>query len=158
MKRLLNNKYLTHPLVFLVIRLITGGIFVLFGLAKALEPQASFYASIRAYNMLPDSIVPFFATCVLIAEIVCGLGVVLGLYARYSAYGLLILLVMFIIAITQAMVRGIYLPDCGCSGSWLKLGDTPVEVLVRDVCMALSIVWYLTADTKQKYALDKLLS
>lgn len=158
MPRLLNKSHLTHPAVFIACRILVGGIFVLFGIAKAIEPQQSFYAGIRAYQMLPDAIVPTFATVILVAEIIFGVGVLTGFYARISNWALAILLIMFIVAITQAMIRGIYLPDCGCSGSLIKIGDTPREVLTRDIVLLACALWLAIKDKAHRYSLDNVLS
>ncbi|MCW1930530.1 MAG: DoxX family membrane protein [Candidatus Kerfeldbacteria bacterium] len=158
MKRLLNKDHLTHPFVFLFCRVVVGGVFLFFGVAKAIEPQQSFYASIRAYEMLPDVIVPTFATVILVAEIVFGLGVLLGFYARVSNWALVILLAMFIIAIAQAMIRGLYLPDCGCSGSFIQMGETPREVLSRDLLLLGCALWLSIKDKARRYSLDSVLS
>lgn len=157
MKPLLNNRYLTHPVLLVGIRFLVGGIFVVFGLSKAIEPQQAFYVTIRAYSMLPGGLVPVFATCVLIAEIVLGLCVIVGIYVRVSKIGLLILLAMFMIAITQALLRGIYLEDCGCSGSFVHIGDTPAQVLTRDAVLFVLLLWATIADKKNRYTLDRLL-
>lgn len=158
MKLLLNKSHLEHPWIFVAIRVLVGGIFLAFGIAKALEPQQAFYASIRAYEMIPSALVPAFATLILVAEIIFAIGMILGLYTRFSYAGIALLLVMFIIAIAQAMIRGLYLPDCGCSGSWIKLGDTPYEVIMRDVVMLIGVAWLLWKDTRPRYTLDSLLS
>lgn len=139
------------------IRFLVGGIFIAFGLSKAIEPQQGFYASIRAYEMIPGALVPLFATTVLILEIVFGLCLMVGIYTRYSKIGLLVLLVMFMIAIAQAMLRGIYLADCGCSGSLINIGDTPTQVLTRDAVLFVLLLWSTIADKKNRYTLDRLL-
>jgi len=134
------NKIATHQLTLLVIRIIVGGVFLLYGVAKALAPLDQFNQSILDYQLLPEFIVPTFAVVMVIVEIAVGLSLILGIYTRYAALATGALLIVFLIAIGQAMLRGLALPDCGCSGGFIKLGETPVEVFVRDAIMLVMLV------------------
>jgi uncharacterized membrane protein YphA (DoxX/SURF4 family) len=148
MTTLLNKLYrgLTHPLLTSMIRWGIGGLFVLFSVSKALSPFGEFVVDIRAYQMLPEAVIPVFALLVMVAEIAFGALLIIGLFTRTSLYAISGLLVMFLIAITQGVVRGLGLTDCGCSGDigWLKIfGETPGQVLWRDGVMLVGLVWLL---------------
>lgn len=147
-----------HPAVLLVIRIIVGGIFVAFGVSKALAPKEEFFAAIVEYQMVPDILVPTFGMTVLYAEIIFGLLFILGIFRKWSAIVLSVLLIMFIIAIAQTAVRGIDLQNCGCS-SGFKFGETPNDVIIRDAGLLLLMVWYLAVESKTRataWTLDRL--
>lgn len=144
-----------EPVLLLIIRLVVGGVFLLFGVAKALEPREEFIASIQQYHLLPDTIIPFFATFLVYSEICLGLLFLLGLFTHYTRWLLSGLLLLFFIAIIQALSRGIALPDCGCSGSVVKLGDTPAEVLFRDGLLAVLLLVSWVRRRSDRYVLDR---
>lgn len=152
------NTVLSHPALLLLIRLLVGGVFLVFGVAKALAPIEEFIASINSYQMLPEFIVPLFANVMIYTEIVIGLLFVLGLFTKRMAQAHVVLLGMFIIAIGQAMVRGLELLDCGCGGG-LKLGETPGEVLGRDIIMLILVGIFLLQQTpiEKRWSLDRLM-
>lgn len=144
------NKIVTHPAALLAVRLLVGGVFLLYGVAKAMAPLGQFQQSIRDYHLMPEVTIPTFAVVMVVLEIAVGLGLVFGVYTRYAASGAAALLTIFLIAIGQAMLRGLDLPDCGCSGGLIKLGDTPVEVFVRDVIMLVALIPLLLVSWKQR--------
>ncbi len=134
------NNLITHSLTLLAIRLLVGGLFLLYGIAKALAPLGQFEQSIADYHLLPEAVIPTFAVIMIIAEIAVGIGLILGLFTRYATLATAGLLAMFLIAIGQAMLRGLDLPDCGCAGGFIKLGDSPLEVFTRDAIMLLMLI------------------
>jgi uncharacterized membrane protein YphA (DoxX/SURF4 family) len=104
----LGNPYLT-----LISRLVLGGIFFLAGLAKLGVPDA-LTASINSYGMpLPDWLVQALALSLPTLEIVAGLWLIVGLFTRLAAAASGGLLLVFLIALIQATLRGLS-PDCGC--------------------------------------------
>lgn len=151
------RSFAAHPGVLTFIRVAVGGIFLVFGFVKAIEPLEIFYTSISAYQMVPDILVKPFGLTVLAVEITAGLFLTVGLFTKWSNRVIMVLLAMFIIAIGQAMIRGIYLPDCGCSGSLISLGETPFEVITRDIVMFLGLMW-LEFIKRYGYTLDTFLS
>lgn len=154
------NKFravLVHPLFLTVIRVGVGGIFLLFGFVKAIEPLSIFYESIAAYQMVPSVLIEPFGLIVLAVEIVAGIFLTVGLFTKWSNRVIIALLVMFIIAIGQAMIRGLYLPDCGCSGSMISLGESPAEVILRDLLMLVGLLW-IEVQKRYGWTIDRLLS
>ncbi len=143
------KKFFFHPVALLTYRVLVGSVFLLFGIAKALAPAEQFYESIREYQMLPEIIVPFFGSAMIYIEIIVGIGLIMGIYTRYATWGVAGMLVLFLIAIGQAMVRGLELPSCGCGADFFELGETPMEVWLRDWVM-LAMVIPLLIKQKQK--------
>jgi uncharacterized membrane protein YphA (DoxX/SURF4 family) len=137
------NKWLSHPIVLLSIRIVVGGIFLLFGAIKAFEPKEAFFQSIRDYHILPEQTIVAFAYTMIALEIIVGICFLFGLFTQWAAWGVAGLLLLFIVAITQAIIRGLELSDCGCSGSLIKLGETPGTVLFRDALMFIAVLWFI---------------
>jgi len=135
-----------------------GGLFLVFGIVKAIEPRQDFYDAISHYELLPINLIPSLGTILIVLEILFGLFLVLGLFTQWSVIGITGMLIMFILFIAQAMMRGLELPDCGCSGSLIQLGESPLAVLTRDALMLIGMAWILFRPTKIRWILDNVLN
>ena len=120
------GRILTGRELNLILRLFLGGMFVYAAWDKVLEPS-SFAMAVRGYKLIPFSLSNLFALCVSWTELVAGVMLILGIFPRKAAGAIAILLVMFIVAITTTLVRGMVV-DCGCFGkdggsstSWLLI-------------------------------------
>ena len=69
----------------------------------------------RAYRILPESIVPLVGHLLPVLEIVVGLCLVLGLLTRVVAVLSALMLAAFIVGIASAWARGLQI-ECGCFG------------------------------------------
>jgi len=106
-------RFLFNPYLTLVSRLVLGLVFLLSGLTKLGVPNA-FTASINSYEMpLPGPLVTAMAYGLPPLELAIGLLLLVGLWTRVSAAITGGLMVIFLIAMIQAMFRGLS-PDCGC--------------------------------------------
>ncbi|HEY9562243.1 MAG TPA: MauE/DoxX family redox-associated membrane protein [Nocardioides sp.] len=118
----------------LVLRLLVGGVWIVAGALKLPDPAASVRA-VRAYDLLPESIVPTVGHVLPLAEIVIGACLVVGLFTRWSALLSGLLFLVFIIGIASAWQRGLQI-DCGCFGGGGQIADAtskyPLEI-ARDV-------------------------
>jgi uncharacterized membrane protein YphA (DoxX/SURF4 family) len=142
----------------LVARLITGGVWLVAGGIKLLDPPASVRA-VRAYEILPEAIVPTVGYLLPAVEVAIGLMLIAGLFTRAAAIASVVLFAMFIAGIVSVWVRGISI-DCGCFGgggaSEDATSDYPWEI-ARDVGLLLLsalLVWRPSTP----FALDSLLS
>ena len=99
-------------------RIILGAVFLWASFGKILEP-GDFARSISNYHIVPFGLENIIAIILPWLELLIGMGLILGIMidgsARISAY----LMVMFILMISQAMLRG-YNIECGCG---LKEGE-----------------------------------
>lgn len=130
------NKHITiWDIAQMLVRLCVGGLFVAFGVAKAIEPFAQFVSAIEAYDIVPLAIVPIFAIVMIIVEILVGVAFIVGFETRRASIVLMMMLGIFIVALLTVLIRGTALDSCGCSGGLDILGDTPRQVLVRDIVM-----------------------
>jgi uncharacterized membrane protein YphA (DoxX/SURF4 family) len=98
----------------LVARLVVGGVWIAAGWLKLPDPAESVRA-VRAYDLLPETIVPTVGHGLPILEIVVGLMLVLGAGTRVAAAVSFVLQVAFIIGIASAWARGLQI-ECGCFG------------------------------------------
>lgn len=119
-----------------IIRVILGGYFIYAGINKAIDP-IDFLKAIRTYGALPES-PPFFlnATAIVLPwlEIVCGVGLVLGVLRRGAGLTIALMLCVFTPAILfralaimneQGLSFFAVEFDCGCGTGreiiWIKL-------------------------------------
>lgn len=120
-KRIRNRKMksiIQNSLFILVIRLILGVLFLYAGIDKITEPQ-SFARSIDNYHIIPFGMENTMAIILPWLELLIGLGLVIGCMVDGAALMSMGLLVVFIIAISSAILRG-YNIECGCG---LKEGE-----------------------------------
>lgn len=95
-------------------RLLVGGVWIVAGLLKLPDPAASVRA-VRAYQLLPEAIVPAVGYALPIIEVLVGVSLVIGLLVRIGAVLSGVLFILFIVGISAAWARGLQI-DCGCFG------------------------------------------
>jgi uncharacterized membrane protein YphA (DoxX/SURF4 family) len=141
----------------LVARLVTGGVWIAAGALKLPDPYESVRA-VRAYDLLPEAVVPTVGLLLPIVEVVLGVALVLGLLTRGAGVVSALLLVLFIVGIASVWARGIEI-QCGCFGNGgARAGASsayPWEI-ARDVgllLLSLFLVWL----PRTRLALDRVL-
>lgn len=102
------------PWLGLLARLLVGGVWLVAGWVKVTDPAASVRA-VRAYEILPEAVVPAVGHGLPVLEICIGLLLVLGLSQRLAASGSVLLFAAFIVGISAAWARGLQI-ECGCFG------------------------------------------
>lgn len=121
------QKFRTHPLLSLVMRVVIAAVFIFAGLTKINQP-GDFAFAIQNYQIIPPNLTNLLAVILPWLEIFCGLALLLGYYVRGSAMILSGLTVVFIISVSRALISGLEI-DCGCYGnsspltSWKLLED-----------------------------------
>lgn len=90
----------------LLSRLVVGGVWVVAGAVKLPVPAENVRA-VRAYQLLPEAVVPTVGYALPILELLLGLCLVVGLLTRVSAVLSGLLLIAFIIGISAAWARGL---------------------------------------------------
>lgn len=125
-----------------LLRLVVGAVWIVAGTLKLPDPAASVRA-VRAYDLLPESVVPATGYLLPIVEVIVGLLLVLGVFVRFSAAVSALLFVAFIVGIASAWNRGLQI-DCGCFGGGGFDADAtskyPREI-ARDVALLLASAW-----------------
>lgn len=146
-----------HAWVGLIARLVTGGVWVVAGALKVTEPAASINA-VRAYELLPGTLVEPIGLALPALELVVGLALIAGAFTRGAALVSGLLFVAFIIGIASVWARGMEI-DCGCfGGGGAEEGAAssyPWEI-ARDAAL-LAASCYLVVVRRTRLAADNLL-
>jgi len=125
------------------IRILLGLVFLLYGLDKVSHPDI-FARSIANYRLLPGVFVNLMAVVLPWVEVLCGLLLIFGQWIRAAALVSGFLLVVFMIAVSIALVRGLDI-SCGCfnTNGGRKVG---MKLLGEDLLLlAMSFVLILKA-------------
>jgi uncharacterized membrane protein YphA (DoxX/SURF4 family) len=144
-----------QPWISLVARLTLGGVLLLAGYLKFDELDKSQMA-VRAYEMLPVSLANFIGIVLPFAEIFIGLLLIVGAGIRVMGILSALLMLVFVIGISQAWARGLSI-DCGCfgGGGQVEPGEANyLSPLLRDAGLA-ALGIYLFLKPRSKFALDK---
>jgi uncharacterized membrane protein YphA (DoxX/SURF4 family) len=150
----------------LAARLAIGLIFLLAGVSKLAAP-GTFSATLLAYNLLPVDLLHPVSLILPWIEVVVGLYLLAGMFTRATAWTAIVMLVVFMLAIGQAVLRGLSLEDCGCFGSITSavpalqyvLGGSslgPADIVRDAVFAALALLVALGPATP--YSVDALLA
>jgi uncharacterized membrane protein YphA (DoxX/SURF4 family) len=134
---------------------VLGGVFLVAGGLKVVDPQSS-VAAVRAYELLPKSLVTVVGWGLPFAEIALGFLLLAGVATRVVAAVTAILLIIFILAVVSAAARGLSI-DCGCfgGGGAVAPGQTAYGIeLVRDLGLLLLALW-LVWQPQSRLTLDR---
>jgi putative oxidoreductase len=104
----------SYNVLYRIIGLIVGGIFIYAGVIKVMDPTG-FARDIDNYHMLPWAVSVRLAFYLPWLEILCGLAVFCGLFYRGGLLILNALISIFIMASIVAKARGLDV-ICGCFG------------------------------------------
>ncbi len=131
-----------RDIVGTVARLGLAAVFLVSGMLKAIDPDAT-YVAVRAYDLLPKLGVALVAGALPWLEIVIGLLLLVGIATRAVAVASAVLLLAFMAGVTQAWARGLSI-DCGCfgGGGAVDPGQTTYGLeLLRDAGFLLMAGW-----------------
>jgi uncharacterized membrane protein YphA (DoxX/SURF4 family) len=121
-----------HWIVIWGIRIVLGVVFIWASIDKISDPGL-FAESIYNYRMVPHSLLNIMALVMPWLELVCGVLIIVGVYLRGSAFMIGFMLLVFIIAISAALLRGLDI-SCGCF-SQTGGHKVAVDLLWRDILM-----------------------
>jgi uncharacterized membrane protein YphA (DoxX/SURF4 family) len=115
----------------LVCRIFLGFLFIYASLEKILQPE-EFAKQVGYYKALPFGLENLLAIVLPWTELIVGICLLAGLFVDGAALLSIIMMLVFILAISQAMLRGIDI-TCGCfkvSADSEKLG---LHTIIRDI-------------------------
>ncbi len=118
-------------LLVMVCRIFLGFMFIYASLDKIAHPE-EFAKQIGYYKALPFGLENLLAIILPWAELIMGICLIAGLLVDGAALVSIIMMLVFILAISQAMLRGIDI-TCGCfkvSADSDKLG---LDTIIRDI-------------------------
>ena len=118
-----------------------GVMFIYAAWGKILDPGA-FQMAVENYRMLPTGVTALFASTMSMAELLVGAMFLFSKWTREAAFATAVMLVMFIIALAQAQVRGLDI-SCGCFSEDEDASNAVLVALVRDVLLIIPTVWML---------------
>ena len=118
--------------VIFIIRLLVGATLLWAGSVKIPEPGL-FAQTVRAYEVLPLSLVNPFSIVVPWMEVTAGFCLVIGFWTRSSALAALVLFLSFGVAMGVNIYRGVDL-SCGCFG-FDGAGGSLYESMIRDIIL-----------------------
>lgn len=130
-------KFLTH-----FSRAFVGILFIISGLIKANDTIGFSYKLIEYFEIFDFTIfIPYavpMAMVICIFEIISGVALLLGIYARLNAWLLLLLIIFFTLLTGYSAITN-KVTDCGCFGDAIKL--TPVQSFEKDLVLLVLILF-----------------
>jgi uncharacterized membrane protein YphA (DoxX/SURF4 family) len=141
-------------IVNLILRLIVGGVFIASAVAKIWNVQyshahgiqfshvpdlATFAQDVVNYHVPPRALANLVAITLPWIELLSGALLVCGIWKRASAVVITAMMIVFLIAIGQAVVRGFNI-NCGCFGS-VDARKVGVTALTQDAVLLAMAVW-----------------
>ena len=103
-----------HSGILTLLRLALGGLYVFAGVIK-LQGPLDFSTSVMAFKILPDHLAQLATFAIPWTEVICGVALLAGWWARASALVLAVLTGIFIAGIASVLERGLSV-NCGCFG------------------------------------------
>jgi len=138
----------SRNILWRIVGLIIGGIFIYAGVIKAMDP-VGFANDIDNYKILPWPLTVRLAFYLPWLEILCGLAVILGLLYRGGLLILTMLISIFIIASVIAKVRGLDI-TCGCFGHASRYLSFFGHLALDFVLLALLVALWFTNRAQRK--------
>lgn len=123
------KNFLSNKIFLFIVRLVIGGVFIYAAYDKIIHPD-EFSKAINNYKILPLSLVNIMAIVLPVLEVVTGLMLILGIFTKANAAIIAGLLIVFIIALTSAWIRGLDI-NCGCFS--LETTSTKSDIGLRIV-------------------------
>jgi uncharacterized membrane protein YphA (DoxX/SURF4 family)/thiol-disulfide isomerase/thioredoxin len=131
-KTILQNRWLLFSL-----RLILGVIFVVASISK-IQDIAKFVSIVSSYGMLPNSLANLYGNIVPWVELFIGCALLLGVFIRFSAALLVLLIISFMAASSYALANAVG-GACGCFGKFLTLSH-PVALTIDILMLFISLI------------------
>jgi uncharacterized membrane protein YphA (DoxX/SURF4 family) len=125
-----------------LLRLGLAAVWLISGGIKASDPNQT-YIAVRAYDLLPGSMVSPVAAAVPFLELALGVLLLLGLGTRLVAVLSGVVLLAFIGAVAQSWARGLTI-SCGCFGGGGQVAPGKTEYpqeIARDIGFLVLAMW-----------------
>jgi uncharacterized membrane protein YphA (DoxX/SURF4 family) len=120
-----------QPWLSTAARLFLAGIWIWAGWPKLID-SAGTVRSVRAFQILPEAVVPAFGYALPVVELALAVLLIVGLFTRAAALATAAMMVMFLIGIASAWARGLSI-ECGCFGNTGQTVADPVPGYIRDI-------------------------
>ncbi|HVO99103.1 MAG TPA: DoxX family protein [Bryobacteraceae bacterium] len=123
--------------LYILARLALAGVFLWSAIAKLRDPWMLFAMEIDNMHVIPGAAVEFVARTLPWFELVLGLALASGVWARYVSPVAMALAVSFFSLVTLLYFQG-FKGDCGCFGPGEQLGP---KTVARDFSFVLLSIW-----------------
>ena len=134
-----NNKAWNYSIF--IIRILLGGTFLFSGISKAFD-IGNFRWALIELKIFGWTLASFISIAVIIAEIVLGLLIVLGLFKKFATIHLGIMIIVFTWISVFAMVYGDF-ENCNCLGKWINLSYGPGHLVLLAVLFVLNVLVFI---------------
>ena len=124
-----------------VLRLGIGGMFLYSAWSKVQDPWM-FQTIVDDYRLLPSNMTALFAVTIPLVELLVGAMFILTKWTREAAFATTVILMMFLVALAQAQVRGLDI-SCGCFGETEGETHSVLRAIVRDLLLFMPTIWLL---------------
>jgi uncharacterized membrane protein YphA (DoxX/SURF4 family) len=135
----------TSRVVFIALRILVGGIFILAGIPKIIDP-AAFSQTIANYQILPEALVNPAAIFLPWLELITGALIIAGIWLKGALVIYNLLMLTFISVLTYNTMRGLDI-SCGCfsqaNGEVINIGTIIRDGLII-VPSAYLLYWVFT--------------
>jgi len=138
-------------------RILLGVFFVFTGAEKIISPYQNFLHVVQGYDILP---VPFeIAVAHLFPwiEFLMGIFLFLGLWTRWSLRAGSLMMLIFILVVSQALIRRLPITECGCFGEFLSLPLHGVLIMDTALLFLMGLLYHKGGESKDP-SLDKYFS
>lgn len=128
--------------IHLVLRLVVGCIFVYAAIDKIVHPD-QFARIIYNYHIVPGQLINVFALFLPWVELIAGVFMIVGYWEKAAALIIGGMLVVFIVALSIALIKGVNI-ECGCFSTTSKAKGPIKDLIFRDALLLLScgmILW-----------------
>jgi len=143
------QKFIDNNWVMLVFRLLLAGIFFISAYGKLVNIEEYSVAAIYNFQLVPVWLADIAGYAFPFIELACGLGILFGVLTRLSAFGLVLMSVVFFAAkmiVEYGQHRIIY---CGCFGAVMdtlatqtKFLDIPIILIGLAIIFSNSRYWF----------------
>jgi uncharacterized membrane protein YphA (DoxX/SURF4 family) len=141
-----------QPWVSLGVRVAAGLVMIVAGVLK-MQDLAATVRAVRAYDVLPEAVVPLVGNALPFLEVTVGFFLVLGLFTRWAAAVYLLMMALFVFGILSAWARGLQI-DCGCFGGGGVVPKADYAGHVRDQAVFLALGAWLVAFPRSAFSVD----
>ena len=135
---------LFHPVAVWVLRILIGGVFILSGFVKGIDPWGSViklteYFTVWGWN-LPGSLIACAAFALGVYEFVWGCLLLLGCYRRVSVWALTAMMA-FMVPLTLYIAVASPVDDCGCFGDFIIISNT--ATFIKNIFISAGLIYLL---------------
>ena len=148
------NRYPKSILILTwLMRLVVGGVFVVSGLSKAIDPWGTYYKMVEYLEAMHIPIVDWgntvlaFAFILFSIEFIVGVSLLLGCYRKAAPItGALFMLVMLPLTLWIAISDPV--ADCGCFGDFLIISNW--SSFIKNCLISIAVIWLLKFNSSVK--------